>query len=125
MKNGGMKNDSVAIGIIGAGIMGERLLTAILQQDPALVRACGIWDPAPEAMQRIAKTFPRVPRLADAASVIAASDCTYIASPPASHLPHARAALAAGKSVFCEKPLAVDVADARACGRCEAGGEAM
>ena len=109
-----MKNDSVAIGIIGAGIMGERLLNAILQQDPALVRPCGIWDPAPEAMQRMAKTFPQVPRLADAAAVIAASDCTYIASPPASHLEHARAALAAGKSVFCEKPLAVDVADARA-----------
>ncbi|MSP75435.1 MAG: Gfo/Idh/MocA family oxidoreductase [Rhodospirillaceae bacterium] len=109
-----MKNDSVAIGIIGAGIMGERLLNAILQQDPALVQACGIWDPAPVAMQRMAKTFPQVPRLADAAAVIAACDCTYIASPPASHLPHARAALAAGKSVFCEKPLAVDVADARA-----------
>ena len=114
MKNGGMKNDSVAIGIIGAGIMGERLLNAILQQDPALVQACGIWDPAPAAMQRMAKTLPQVPRLLDAAAVIAASDCTYIASPPASHLEHARAALAAGKSVFSEKPLAVDVADARA-----------
>ncbi len=114
MKNGGMKNDSVAIGIIGAGIMGERLLNAILQQDPALVRACGLWDPAPEAMRRMAKAFPQVARLVDAASVIAASDCTYIASPPAAHLEHARAALAAGKSVFCEKPLAVDVADARA-----------
>ena len=68
----------------------------------------------PTAMQRMAKTFPRVPRLADAAAVIAASDCTYIASPPASHLEHARAALAAGKSVFSEKPLAVDVADAAA-----------
>ncbi len=109
-----MKNGSVAIGIIGAGIMGERLLNAILQQSPELVRACGIWDPAPAAMQRMAKTFPQVPQLSDAAAVIAASDCTYIASPPASHLPHARAALAAGKSVFCEKPLAVDVADAAA-----------
>ena len=109
-----MNNDSVAIGIIGAGIMGERLLNAILQQDPGLVRASGIWDPAPAAMQRMAGTFPQVPRLADAATVIAASDCTYIASPPASHLQHARAALAAGKSVFSEKPLSVDVADARA-----------
>ena len=109
-----MKNSSVAIGIIGAGIMGERLLNAILQQDPALVQACGIWDPAPAAMQRMEKTFPQVPRLADAASVIAASDCTYIASPPASHLPHARAALTAGKRIFCEKPLSVDVSDARA-----------
>jgi predicted dehydrogenase len=109
-----MKNDSVAIGIIGAGIMGERLTTAILQQDPGLLHACGIWDPAPAAMQRMEKTFPQVPRLADAAAVIAASNCTYIASPPASHLEHARAALAAGKTVFSEKPLAVDVADARA-----------
>ena len=47
-----MTNGSVAIGIIGAGIMGERLLNAILQQDPALVHVCGIWDPAPEAMAR-------------------------------------------------------------------------
>lgn len=109
-----MKNESVAIGIIGAGIMGERLLNAILQQDSGLLHACGIWDPSSAAMQRMAKTFPRVPRLADAAAVIAASDCTYIASPPASHLQHARAALAAGKSVFSEKPLAVDVADAAA-----------
>ena len=105
---------SVAIGVIGAGIMGERLLHAIVRQDPALVQACGIWDPSPEAMQRMAKAFPQVPRMQDAASVIAASDCVYVASPPASHLGHARAALAAGKSFFGEKPLAVDVADARA-----------
>ena len=109
-----MPEGSVAIGVIGAGIMGERLLTAILQQKPDLLHACGIWDPAPAAMQRMAETFPQVPRLADAAAIIAASDCVYVASPPASHLGHARAALAAGKSFFGEKPLAVDVADARA-----------
>jgi predicted dehydrogenase len=45
--------------------------------------------------------------------VIAASDCVYVASPPATHLAHGRAALAAGKALFCEKPLAVNVADAR------------
>lgn len=109
-----MTNKSVAIGIIGAGIMGERLLGAILQQDPGLVNACGIWDPASEAMRRMERTFPNVPRLPDAAAVIAAADCVYVASPPASHLGHARAALAAGKSFFGEKPLSVDVADARA-----------
>lgn len=109
-----MHNGTLSIGIIGAGIMGERLLSAILDQSPPLVTVSGIWDPAPSAMARMAATFPQVPRLADAAAVIAASDCVYIASPPASHLAHARAAVAAGKSVFCEKPLAVDVADARA-----------
>lgn len=109
-----MHNGTLSIGIIGAGIMGERLLNAILDQSPPLVKVSGIWDPAPSAMARMAATFPQVPRLADAAAIIAASDCVYIASPPASHLDHARAAVAAGKSVFCEKPLAVDVADARA-----------
>ncbi|MGE7468095.1 Gfo/Idh/MocA family protein [Bosea sp. NPDC003192] len=104
----------VSIGLIGAGIMGERMLRAILAQSPDLVRAAGIWDPSGEAMARIAGELPHVAQQLDAASVIAASDCVYIASPPASHLGHARAALVAGKSVFCEKPLAIDVADSRA-----------
>lgn len=109
-----MHDGTLSIGIIGAGIMGERLLRAILDQSPPLVKVSGIWDPAPSAMERMAATFPQVPRLADAAAIIAASGCVYIASPPSSHLEHARAAIAAGKSVFCEKPLAVDVAEARA-----------
>lgn len=107
-------NMSVSIGIIGAGIMGERLLRAILDQRADLVTAAGIWDPSETAMARMAAALPDVPRLADAAAVMAAGDCVYVASPPASHLGHARAALAAGKAVFCEKPLAVDVAAARA-----------
>jgi predicted dehydrogenase len=104
----------LSIGIIGAGIMGERLLRAILDQPPEILRVAGIWDPSQQALARIAAALPAVPHQPDAAALIAASDCVYIASPPASHLAHARAALAAGKSVFCEKPLAVDVTDARA-----------
>jgi predicted dehydrogenase len=106
--------DRVAIGIIGAGIMGERLLTAILEQAPHALRVAGIWDPAPAAIARVAARFPDVAALPDAAAVIASADCVYVASPPASHLEHGRPVLAAGKPVFLEKPLAVDVADARA-----------
>lgn len=109
-----MTTAPVALGIVGAGIMGERLLGAALSQASDVVRIAGIWDPSAEAMTRIAAAFPGVPRLDGAAAVIAACDALYIASPPSSHLAHARAALAAGKAVFCEKPLAVDVADARA-----------
>ena len=109
-----MNTTPVAIGIIGAGIMGERLLNAILDQPPGMVTAAGIWDPSSAAMERMAARRPAVPRLPDAAAVIAASDCVYVASPPASHLGYGRAALAAGKAFFGEKPLAVDVADARA-----------
>ncbi len=117
-----MTKAPVALGIVGAGIMGERLLGAALSQASDVVRIAGIWDPSAEAMARIAAAFPGVPRLDGAAAVIAACDALYIASPPSSHLAHARAALAAGKAVFCEKPLAVDVADARAF-VAEAGGK--
>ncbi len=38
-------------------------------------------------------------------------DCVYIATPPASHLSLIVLASAAGKSIFCEKPLAASIAD--------------
>ncbi len=98
------------LGIIGAGIMGERLLRAA--QGQAGIAISGIWDPAAPPLQRLAAELPGLPVLATPDEVVAAADCVYIASPPATHLAHARAALAAGKAVFCEKPLAVDVADA-------------
>ncbi len=109
-----MADNRIALGIIGAGIMGERLLGAALSQASDTIRVAGIWDPSADAMARIAAAFPDVSRLGDAAAVVAACDCLYVASPPASHLGYARMALAAGKAVFCEKPLALDVADARA-----------
>lgn len=109
-----MAERPVALGIIGAGIMGERLLRAALDHAGEHVAIVGIWDPAPSALARIAAALPDVPRAADPAGLIAASDCVYVASPPSSHLAHARAALAAGRRVFCEKPLSADLADSRA-----------
>jgi predicted dehydrogenase len=105
---------AVRLGFVGYGIMGERLLRAALAQDPSVLAVAGVWDPAAAAIERLGRDLPEVPRLAAADELIAASDCVYVASPPASHLAHARRALAAGRAVFCEKPLAADLADARA-----------
>lgn len=98
----------VALGIIGYGIMGERLLGAALAHDPARLRVAGVWDPAPAAMERLRAAHPDVPWLRRAEAVVEAADCVYVASPPATHLEHAERALAAGKAIFLEKPLAVD-----------------
>jgi predicted dehydrogenase len=103
----------IKLGILGAGIMGERLLRAALEHAADSVTISSIWDPAEAAMARLAAALPAVPQAENAAQVVAGCDCVYIASPPATHLAHMQAALAAGKAIFCEKPLAVDVAEAR------------
>lgn len=105
---------ATTLGVIGYGIMGERLLRAAVAHDSGTIAVAGVWDPSPAAMARVAADLPGVPRLADADAVIAAADCIYVASPPASHVAYAGAALERGRAVFCEKPLAVDLAAARA-----------
>ncbi|CAH2601504.1 Gfo/Idh/MocA family oxidoreductase [Rhodovastum atsumiense] len=109
-----MADRLISIGVIGAGIMGERLMRAALEHAADVVRVAGVWDPSPASLARISRELPPVPLLDSPEAVVAAADCVYVASPPASHLGHARRALAAGRALFCEKPLAVDPADARA-----------
>jgi predicted dehydrogenase len=104
--------ERIGLGIVGFGIMGERLARAAAGH--AQVRLAGVWDPSPEAAARLASAAPGVPMLGSPEAVIAACDCLYIAAPPAFHLVHAKAAFAAGKAVFLEKPLAVDAEEARA-----------
>ena len=109
-----MPDTTITLGLIGAGIMGQRMLDAIAGGRDGPVRVAGIWDPSPESIAIVRERHPGLPVLDDAAAVIAAADCIYVASPPSSHLAHGRAALQAGKSFFGEKPLAIDLGDARA-----------
>ncbi len=103
---------AVKLGIIGFGIMGERLLRAALEDPSGELEVIGVWDPAEAAQERLRASLPEVACLESAETVVEAADCVYIASPPETHLGYARAALAAGKAVFSEKPLAVNLADA-------------
>ena len=102
----------VRLGIVGYGIMGERLLCAAIAHGPDVIAIAGVWDPSSRAMDRLADAFPQAPRAASTHELVAASDCVYIASPPATHLGHVRRVLERERAVFCEKPLAVDIADA-------------
>lgn len=107
-----MSDHAVTLGIIGTGIMGQRMLDAVASGPPGPVGISAVWDPSPAAREAVARRDVVV--AADADAVIAASDCVYVASPPTSHLAYGRAALQAGKCFFGEKPLAVDLAEARA-----------
>jgi predicted dehydrogenase len=100
---------AVTLGIVGFGIMGERLLRAALAQDPAVIRPVAVWDPAPEAAARLEQAAPGLPMLGTPDEVVAACDVLYVASPPSSHIAHAEAAFAAGKAAFLEKPLSADL----------------
>jgi predicted dehydrogenase len=100
------------LAILGFGIMGERLLGAALAHAGTEVAA--VWDPSPAAAARLA-AIPGAPAMAASAeAAIMAAEAVYVAAPPAAHIPHGRAALAAGRSLFLEKPLAADLAEARA-----------
>jgi len=103
----------VKLGIVGFGIMGERLLRAALDHAGEHVLPVGVWDPGEGVAERLAGIAGGPPLLASAQAVIEACDCLYIAAPPAAHIPLAQAALAAGRAVFLEKPLATDLAQAR------------
>jgi predicted dehydrogenase len=97
------------VGIVGLGIMGRRMADAMAAH-PNFEVVCA-FDPHWPA------NAPAVRRADSAAALIADPmlDCIYVASPPSSHLEAVEAAAAAGKAIFCEKPLASSVAEAQAC----------
>lgn len=102
------------IGIIGLGVMGERMLRN-MGKHPAFAVAAA-WDPASAAGEKLREIAPSARLARDAADLIADErvGCVYIAAPPGFHLPYAEAAFSAGKAVFCEKPLAIEIEVARA-----------
>lgn len=104
--------EQAALGIIGFGIMGERLVRSAFPHPD--MRLAGAWDPSAEAAARWKAAVPDMPMLSDAEAVISACDVLYVAAPPATHIPLARAALRAGRAVFLEKPLATSLAEAEA-----------
>ena len=100
------------IGIISLGIMGRRMLTYLVTHDSFTVT--GVWDPDPAARAITANEFPDVTIKPDADAVIADADLVYIACPPLWHKEYCEKAIAAGKRVYCENPLRIDVAQSRA-----------
>lgn len=97
----------INVGVVGTGFMGVAHTEALRRVG---VNVCGIVGSTPERAQAKADAanLPAVFASLDALLADPAIHAVHITSPNALHYPQVSAALAAGKHVICEKPLALD-----------------
>jgi predicted dehydrogenase len=100
--------ESLRGGVIGAGVFGGYHARQYARLPGVVLSA--VLDPHPDRAAKVA--VPLGGRaFHEMAEFLAAVDVVTIASPASFHAEHALAALAAGKPVYIEKPIATSVAD--------------
>lgn len=111
----------VALGVIGLGVRGREILSTLAAVSGArVVAACDTYAPLHKKALEIA---PAATALADARALIDRPDveAVVVATPSHRHRDIVAAALAAGKHVYCEAPLAASLDDAHAIVRAAKG----
>lgn len=98
-------------GVVGAGVFGRHHASKYALMDG--IDLLGVYDPHPERAAALARDCGGRP-FADLAALLAETDIVSIASPASHHAEGALAALAAGRHVYLEKPLATRPDDADA-----------
>ena len=103
----------VRVALIGSGRMGSFHGETLARRLPGAVLAA-VADPAPGAAEKLAASLGAAKFATDPAEVFADPDidAVVIAAPARFHADLVVAAAAAGKGVFCEKPMAFTLADA-------------
>jgi len=104
---------TVDVAVIGSGRMGAFHARSLAQRIPG-ARLAAIADPAPDAAERLAAELGVDRAYDDPAKALAdpAVAAVVIAAPARFHADLVVAAAEAGKSVFCEKPMALSLPDA-------------
>lgn len=99
------------LGFIGAGNIARAHALAIRRVDG--VDLVSVYDRDPATLDRFAVDF-EVPGAASAEEMFDQVDAVYVLTPPKAHRDPLLDAIAHGKHVLCEKPIAVDLDDAHA-----------
>jgi myo-inositol 2-dehydrogenase / D-chiro-inositol 1-dehydrogenase len=125
---GTQANSAVRLGLLGCGGRGTAVTSSFLQNTGTVVTALGdvFQDNLEQSAGRLGAVSTKLGKpFADAAHTFKGIDAyeqlftskdvdaVYIATPPYFHPEHLGAAIAAGKHVYLEKPVAVDVPGAR------------
>ncbi|GHH13986.1 Gfo/Idh/MocA family oxidoreductase [Streptomyces lanatus] len=103
----------VTIGLIGTGRMGSFHAETLARRLPG-VRLGALADPAPGAARALGDRLGCPIAYTDVADLLADPhiDAVVIATPARTHADLVQAAARAGKAVYCEKPMAITLADA-------------
>jgi scyllo-inositol 2-dehydrogenase (NAD+) len=104
----------LGIGVLGVGAMGKRHAENIRRFVPE-ARLVAVADPAPGRASQLAAELEIEHGFLSLDDMLETKDiqCVVIATPDKFHPQSIRAAAAAGKQIFCEKPLALSLPDAR------------
>lgn len=104
----------VNVAVIGLGMWGREILTTLTRIPEA--RVVAVCDYYPIFLRRAAKLADKAEIVEDYRKILnnAAIQAVVVATPSHQHREIAVAALAAGKHVYCEVPLATTIDDARA-----------
>lgn len=112
--------ERVRVGIAGAGLMGNVHAGVFALDSRAVITT--VIDPEPSARAALAEQHRcRAFESLDAALAAGETDLLVVATPPSTHASLAAAAFAAGVSVLVEKPLCLDVEEARLMARAQSG----
>jgi len=103
----------IGVGLVGVGYWGEKLLPKFLDSRDASVSL--VWDKNSEHRAKVGKLFPTVSTSSSYQQLLddSAVEALVIVTPPATHYSLARQALQAGKHVWIEKPLALQLDQGR------------
>ncbi|HSE17505.1 MAG TPA: Gfo/Idh/MocA family oxidoreductase [Pyrinomonadaceae bacterium] len=99
----------IRIGIMGAGYIAGVHASVLARDDR--VQLAAVYDVDAQSAERLATTH-NATAVATTLELLERSDAVYITTPNTQHVSLALASIESGKHVFCEKPLATNVADA-------------